>query len=222
MNLREMNIIACDVLVIGGGLAGAAATKYLLEKDIDACQVLKGSYGRIARRGAGASCCGASESGSPRLAGTWLPPTIRMRCVKEFSRPGWGWSIGSWRRRWWRIFQKSAVSCESGAFASIGRDRITWVILLSSFRNQCRPVSRGEFSSCTLQYPRRRIPLSGDCDGQGNTGRPRFETWRSIRRRFWRGSWLQGPPGREKKAAAGIIAKIIPRVISTIRPRRSF
>jgi len=70
MNLRDINIIACDVLVIGGGLAGAAAIKYLLEKDINACQVLKGFYGRIGRRGAGASCCGASESGAPRLAGT--------------------------------------------------------------------------------------------------------------------------------------------------------
>ena len=69
MNLRDMNIIACDVLVIGGGLAGAAAVKSLLEKDIDACQVLKGSYGRIGQRGAGASCCGSSESGVPRLTG---------------------------------------------------------------------------------------------------------------------------------------------------------
>jgi fumarate reductase (CoM/CoB) subunit A len=70
MNVREMNIIACDVLVIVGGLAGAAAVKCLLEKEVNACQVLKGSYGLIGRRGAGASCCGASESGSPRLAGT--------------------------------------------------------------------------------------------------------------------------------------------------------
>ncbi|UCD79723.1 MAG: FAD-binding protein [Desulfobacterales bacterium] len=65
----ETNVIACDVLVIGGGLAGAAAAKYLLEQNVDVCQAVKGSYGLIGRRGAGASCCGASESGSPRLAG---------------------------------------------------------------------------------------------------------------------------------------------------------
>jgi len=86
MNSNEMNIIACDVLVVGGGLAGAAAIKSLLAKDIDACQVLKGLYGRIGRRGAGASCCGASESGSPRLAGTAAaaedPDALRRKIVQ--------------------------------------------------------------------------------------------------------------------------------------------
>ena len=62
-----MNIIACDVLVIGGGLAAAAAIKYALEKNINVCQVVKGSYGSMGRRGAGASSCGASETGYPRL-----------------------------------------------------------------------------------------------------------------------------------------------------------
>ncbi|MBW1698885.1 MAG: FAD-binding protein [Deltaproteobacteria bacterium] len=62
-----MNIVSCDVLIIGGGLAAAAATKSAMEKDANICQVVKGSYGAIGRRGAGASCCGASETGSPRL-----------------------------------------------------------------------------------------------------------------------------------------------------------
>jgi len=64
---NEINIIACEVLVIGGGLAAAAAMKYALEKNINVCQVVKGSYGSIGRRGAGASSCGASETGKPRL-----------------------------------------------------------------------------------------------------------------------------------------------------------
>ena len=66
----EINIITCDLLVIGGGLAAAAAIKYVLEKDVNVCQVVKGSYGSIGRRGAGASCCGASETGSPRVTTT--------------------------------------------------------------------------------------------------------------------------------------------------------
>ena len=45
---KEMNIIACDVLVIGGGLAAAAAIKYALEKNINVCQVVKGSEVRRA------------------------------------------------------------------------------------------------------------------------------------------------------------------------------
>jgi succinate dehydrogenase/fumarate reductase flavoprotein subunit len=62
------NFIECDVLIVGGGLAAAAAMKYAHDKDVRVCQVVKGAYGLIGQRGAGASSCGASESGSPRLA----------------------------------------------------------------------------------------------------------------------------------------------------------
>jgi len=64
------NIMECDVLVVGGGLAAAAAVKYAHDKDVKVCQAVKGTYGVIGQRGAGASSCGASESGAPRLART--------------------------------------------------------------------------------------------------------------------------------------------------------
>jgi succinate dehydrogenase/fumarate reductase flavoprotein subunit len=64
-----MNIITCDVLVVGGGLAAASAIKNLLETehDLDLCLAVKGTFGVVGQRGSGASSCGTSETGAPHL-----------------------------------------------------------------------------------------------------------------------------------------------------------
>jgi len=64
-----MNIIECDVLVVGGGLAAASAAKNILGKDVKICLAVKGLFGLVGQRGSGASACGASETGTPRLKG---------------------------------------------------------------------------------------------------------------------------------------------------------
>ena len=67
-----MDIITCDVLVVGGGLSAASAIKNLLETqhDIEVCMAVKGTFGVVGQRGSGASSCGSSETGNPRLRGT--------------------------------------------------------------------------------------------------------------------------------------------------------
>ncbi len=64
-----MNIITCDVLVVGGGLAAAGAIKNLLEThpDLELGMAVKGTFGVVGQRGSGASSCGASETGTPHL-----------------------------------------------------------------------------------------------------------------------------------------------------------
>jgi succinate dehydrogenase/fumarate reductase flavoprotein subunit len=62
-----MNIVECDVLVVGGGVAAVSAVKHAYKKDLNVCLAVKGSFGGVGQRGAGASSCGRTESGRPRL-----------------------------------------------------------------------------------------------------------------------------------------------------------
>lgn len=59
--------ISCDVLVIGGGAAGCCAAMAAMERNASVCLAVKGSFGQIGIRGAGASSCGNTEGGNPRL-----------------------------------------------------------------------------------------------------------------------------------------------------------
>lgn len=61
------NTIYCDVLVIGGGAAGCCAAAAALEKNVRVCIAVKGSFSQIGVRGSGASSCGNTEGGLPRL-----------------------------------------------------------------------------------------------------------------------------------------------------------
>lgn len=72
---ESIHSIQCDILVVGGGLAAASAVKRAIEHDVNVCMAVKGSYGSIGQRGSGASACGASESGSPRVAKMSVTPS---------------------------------------------------------------------------------------------------------------------------------------------------
>jgi len=50
-----MDIIACDIFIIGGGLATARAIRRLLEQDVSIRHVAKGRFGSISQRGVDAS-----------------------------------------------------------------------------------------------------------------------------------------------------------------------
>jgi fumarate reductase (CoM/CoB) subunit A len=59
--------VYCDVLIIGAGAAGSCAAAAALERDASVCVAVKGFYAQIGMRGAGASACGNTEHGLPRL-----------------------------------------------------------------------------------------------------------------------------------------------------------
>ncbi len=63
----SMNEITCDVLVIGGGLAAAAAAVQAQSEGKRVCITVKGAFGAIGVRGSGASSCGATANGTPRV-----------------------------------------------------------------------------------------------------------------------------------------------------------
>ncbi|HUV07211.1 MAG TPA: hypothetical protein VMX75_05745, partial [Spirochaetia bacterium] len=63
----DVSIIECDVLVAGGGVAAASAVVHALEQGARVCLAVKGRLGVVGQRGAGASCCGSTFSGTPRI-----------------------------------------------------------------------------------------------------------------------------------------------------------
>lgn len=83
-----MDTIECDVLVIGGGLAAASAAEHARATGSDVCMVVKGRFGGVGLRGAGASACGSTESGEPLLPGPsgpgtgWDPDAVFRRIVQ--------------------------------------------------------------------------------------------------------------------------------------------
>lgn len=56
-----------DVLVVGGGAAGSCAAAAALARGAHVCLAVKGYYAQVGMRGAGASACGNTEHGLPRL-----------------------------------------------------------------------------------------------------------------------------------------------------------
>ena len=65
--------IECDVLVVGGGLAAASAVMHAMEQGVRVCMAVKGRFGAVGQRGAGASSCGTTYHGSPRVPGPHRP-----------------------------------------------------------------------------------------------------------------------------------------------------
>jgi fumarate reductase (CoM/CoB) subunit A len=59
--------IHCDVLVIGAGAAGSCAAAAALDRGATVCVAVKGYFAHIGMRGSGASACGNTEGGKPRL-----------------------------------------------------------------------------------------------------------------------------------------------------------
>jgi L-aspartate oxidase len=59
--------IECDVLVIGAGAAGCCAAAAAIEAGARTCIAVKGSFAHIGVPGSGASSCGSTEEGLPRL-----------------------------------------------------------------------------------------------------------------------------------------------------------
>ena len=71
MAVNEYDVleIACDVLVIGGGVAAVSAVMHAMKKNVRICLAVKGRFGAVGQRGAGASSCGTTFSGKLRLPG---------------------------------------------------------------------------------------------------------------------------------------------------------
>jgi fumarate reductase (CoM/CoB) subunit A len=61
--------IECDVLVVGGGVAATSAVMHAMKENADVGLAVKGCFGAVGQRGAGASSCGTTFSGRPRLPG---------------------------------------------------------------------------------------------------------------------------------------------------------
>lgn len=59
--------ILCDVLVIGSGAAGSCAASAALDRGATVCVAVKGYFAHVGTRGSGASACGNTEGGKPRL-----------------------------------------------------------------------------------------------------------------------------------------------------------
>jgi len=59
--------ITCDVLVIGSGAAGSCAAAAALDHGSQVCLAVKGHFAQVGMRGSGASACGNTEGGLPRL-----------------------------------------------------------------------------------------------------------------------------------------------------------
>ncbi len=59
--------VLCDVLVVGGGAAGSCAAAAALAHGAKVCLAVKGYFAQVGMRGAGASACGNTEHGLPRL-----------------------------------------------------------------------------------------------------------------------------------------------------------
>lgn len=87
-----MNIMTCDVLVVGGGLAAASTIKNLLETehDLDLCLAVKGTFGVVGQRGSGASSCGTSETGTPHLGRMPESDEERNRWYNKIIQAGLG------------------------------------------------------------------------------------------------------------------------------------
>jgi L-aspartate oxidase len=66
---NDAQTCTCDVLVVGGGVAGAVAARRAAESGADVILACKGRLGSVGLRGAGASCSGTTEMGTPRLPG---------------------------------------------------------------------------------------------------------------------------------------------------------
>ena len=62
-----MIVVECDVLVVGGGLAAVSAAKGAITEGLRVCQAVKGTFGTMGMRGAGASSCGTTFYGVPKL-----------------------------------------------------------------------------------------------------------------------------------------------------------
>ncbi|MCP4398117.1 MAG: FAD-binding protein [bacterium] len=87
-----MNIITCDVLVVGGGLAASSAIKNLLDAhpELDLCMAVKGTFGVVGQRGSGASACGTSETGTPHSRRISESDEERERWYKRIIQAGLG------------------------------------------------------------------------------------------------------------------------------------
>lgn len=64
---HRMNTIVCDILVVGGGLAAVSSALAALEQHKNVCVAIKGEFASIGVRGSGASGCGNTWRGRPRL-----------------------------------------------------------------------------------------------------------------------------------------------------------
>ncbi len=54
-------------MVIGAGAAGSCAASAALDRGVTVCLAVKGYFAQVGTRGSGASACGNTEGGKPRL-----------------------------------------------------------------------------------------------------------------------------------------------------------
>jgi succinate dehydrogenase/fumarate reductase flavoprotein subunit len=105
-----MQTLQTDVLVVGGGAAGARAA---LEARLAGARVLiavKGRFSAIGVRGAGASACGMDASGGALYDPTHLNPPPPEQVYDDIIQLGLGWPIPSWRAFWLRMQCATAAS----------------------------------------------------------------------------------------------------------------
>ena len=65
--ISTVHEVTCDALVVGAGAAGCCAAAAALESGAKVCLTVKGYFAQIGMRGSGASACGNTEFGLPRL-----------------------------------------------------------------------------------------------------------------------------------------------------------
>jgi len=80
-----MNTIECDVLIVGGGVAAVSAAVEAQKSGASVCMAVKGTFGALGQRGAGASSCGKTFHGKPKLPGdkkaAYNPDEVRARAI---------------------------------------------------------------------------------------------------------------------------------------------
>ena len=69
VSLGDVVKINCDVLVVGGGIAAVSAVMHALNGNARVGLAVKGRFGAVGQRGAGASSCGTTFFGAPQLPG---------------------------------------------------------------------------------------------------------------------------------------------------------